>query len=117
MKNNLIQSLGKLGTHFFSLMQMRGQEILHLGEIQSALHISSKQEKVLLSQLAKKGLIVRLQRGIYLIPKRIPPGGHWQPSAYYLISQLMKVLNVHYYIGGTNAFHYYGLTEQVPNVT
>ncbi len=115
MKNKPTASLGKLGTQFFALMQMKGLEILHLGETQEWLGLSARQERDLLSTLDKKGFIIRLKRGVYLIPKKIPPGGYWQPSSYYLISQFMKIMEAKYYIGGTNAMHHHGLTEQVPN--
>ena len=115
MKYKPTASLGKLGTQFFALMQMNAQEILYLGELQQKLGINATQEKNLLSILHKKGFIIRLKRGIYLIPKKIPPGGYWQPGSYYIINQFMKIMEASYYIGGINAMHHHGLTEQVPN--
>jgi len=115
MKDKPTASLGKLGTQFFALMQMKEQEILHLGEIQQVLGLSATQERDLLSSLDEKGFIIRLKRGVYLIPRKIPPGGYWQPSSYYLISQFMKIMGANYHIGGINAMLYHRLTEQVPN--
>lgn len=101
-------------TQFFAYMQMREKEIFHLGELQAAWGISSKQEKNLLSRLVKRKTIIRLKREIYLVPRKIPPGGMWQPDSLYLVSLLMEVLKANYYIGGLYAFNYYGLSEQVP---
>ncbi len=116
MKKRNLPTLGPLSTQFFAYIQMRGKEIFRLGELQSAFKMSAKQERNLLSNLTTKGLIVRLKRGVYLVPKKIPPGGKWQPSAGYMISHLMEELSASYYISGLYAFNYYGLTEQVPNV-
>jgi len=102
-------------TQFFAYTQMHDLEIIQLGDLQDDFQISPRQEKELLSYLAKKGSIIRLKRGIYVAPKTIPPGGKWQPDPKYLISCLMDVTGANYYIGGQYAFHYHGLTEQVPN--
>lgn len=108
-------SLGVLGSKFFALMQTRRQEIVRLGDLQISLGLSSSQEKELLKRLAKKGYLLRLQRGIYLIPATLQPGGYWQPNEFYIIAKYMETLDAKYYIGGLSALHHYHLTEQIPN--
>ncbi|MGE3919951.1 MAG: DUF6088 family protein [Gammaproteobacteria bacterium] len=108
-------ALGPLGSKFFSLMQARHQTLIRQGELQSALGLTPAQEQTLLKRLAGKGFLLRLQRGIYLVPKTLPTRGFWRPNDYYIIHQYMKILNAKYYIGGLNAIYHHGLTEQIPN--
>lgn len=108
-------SLGKLGAKFFSWVQMHHKDIVRLGDLQKALDITATQEHELLKRLTRSGLILRLMRGIYLVPDKLPAGGYWQPSSFYLVAKYMEILNANYYISGLFAFHYYGLITQIPN--
>src|ERR1051326_3830333 len=110
------QGLGPLGLQFFGWAQLQNRDRIRIGEVQSALGLSKKQERELLSRLCRNGFIARLQRGTYLVPTKIPPGGKWMPSEYVLISELMDVLGAKYFISGPAAFQYYGLTTQIPQV-
>lgn len=105
-----------LMSQFFAYMQMKNKEVLHLGELQAAWGISPKQEKNLLNRLVKKKTIIRLKRGIYLVPEKVPPGGMWQPDSLYLISVFMNIMKANYYLSGLYAFNYYGLSEQIPSI-
>ncbi|MBA2654383.1 MAG: hypothetical protein H0U71_04865 [Gammaproteobacteria bacterium] len=100
---------------FFAYIQMKEIEILYSGELQIAFQISSKQKQDLLSKLSKRGSIIRLKRGVYLVPQKIPPGGKWQPDSIYIISHFMEIIGANYYIGGLYAFNHYGLTTQLAN--
>ncbi len=75
------------------------------------------QERKLLSRLARRGLITRVRRGLYLVPPRIPAGGRWSPGEALAITSLMKDQAGQYQICGPNAFYRYGWDEQVPNRT
>jgi len=108
--------LGSLGTKFFAYVQAREIEIVCLGDLQARLGLSPAQEQSLLKRLANSGFILRLKRGVYLVPERFPMGGSWQPNEYYLIAKYMQFVDAKYYIGGFVAIHYYGLTTQIPNV-
>lgn len=107
--------LGRLGTRFFELVQMREQEVVSIGDLQAALEISARQEKKLLSHLSQQGVIVRLQKGVYLVPRTLPPGGMWSPSEYTLVAEYMTAIGARYQICGPAAFNYHGLSEQIPN--
>ena len=109
-------TLGELGEKFFSAVQLKNKELVHLGEIRSILHITVKQEKELLSRLSRNGYIVRLQRGTYLVPLKLPPGGRWMPNEYTIIYELMKLLKADYQICGPLAFQRFRLSTQIPNV-
>ncbi len=69
----------------------------------------------MLSRLAIKGLIVRVRKGLYLVPRRLPPGGRWSPGEFLALSALMADRDGTYQISGPSAFYRYGWTEQVPN--
>ncbi len=69
----------------------------------------------MLSRMARSGLIIRLKRGIYLVPPRMPSGGRWAVSEYFILSKLMALLDGKYQISGPNAFNFYGYDDQVPN--
>lgn len=108
-------SLGNLETSFFSWIQLRTIRIVKNGMFSAVSGISSKQETELLNRLAGKSLIVRLQKGIYLVPTRIPPGGKWMPDEYEVIDFYMKTIESNYQIGGFSIFNYYGFENQISN--
>jgi len=100
---------------FFAYIQMTGKELIHAGEVATEFLISKRQEQDLFHYLSKKGSIICLKPGVYLVPSRVPPGGRWQPDITYIIHKYMAVMEAKYYIGGLYAFHHHGLTEQIPN--
>jgi len=95
--------------------QFKRKDIIRTGEVFPALGITGKQERELLSRMARAGLIVRLKRGLYLVPSRMPAGGRWGVSEYLLLPKLMSEFNGSYQLCGPTAFNYYGLYDQVPN--
>lgn len=107
--------LGKFEMQLLAYAQLRKKEFISSGEIASALDIDPEQEWKLLNRMATSGLIVRLKRGVYLVPSRMPAGGRWTVSGYYILSKLMEVLEGQYQISGPNAFNLYGFDDQVPN--
>jgi predicted transcriptional regulator of viral defense system len=120
----MAKPLGSLETQFFAYAQMRRMQTVRLGELAGPLRLSGIQERKLLSQLARKGLIVRVIRGQYLVPPRLPLGGAWSPDEALAINTLMagRVADAtgkvekpgRYQICGPNAFNRYGFDEQMP---
>ena len=108
------QRLGKLETQFFAYVQMRRLRTIRPGEIASPLQLTLEQERKLLSRLAQAGMIARVQRGLYLVPERLPLGGKWSPDSILVINMLMEQRQGRYQICGPNAFNRYGLDEQIP---
>jgi len=108
------QRLGKLETQFFAYVQMRRLRTIRPGEIAPPLQLTSDQERKLLSRLAKAGMIARVQRGLYLVPERLPLGGKWSPDGISVINMFMEEKQGRYQICGPNAFNRYGFDEQVP---
>ncbi|MGE0175281.1 MAG: type IV toxin-antitoxin system AbiEi family antitoxin domain-containing protein [Oligoflexales bacterium] len=113
--NDQSPRLGKFRTQFLAWIQLRQKSQVETGEVAAALGLSAKQERELLSRMARQGLIVRLRRGLYMVPPRIPPGGKWSPGEYKLVDTLMADANATYQLGGPIAFHQYGFDQQVPN--
>lgn len=107
--------LGKYESQFFAWVQLRRKTQVATGEAADALGLTDKQERELLSRMARQGLIVRLRRGLYMVPPRLPPGGKWTPGEYVIVDSLMADADANYQIGGPNAFQQHGFDEQVPN--
>ena len=115
----MAKPLGALEAQFFAYAQMRRLQTVRLGELAAPLRLSATQERRLLSQLAQKGLIVRVIRALYLVPPRLPLGGAWSPDDALAITTLMQAAHssaspTRYQICGPNAFNRYGFDEQVP---
>ena len=108
-------ALGNLETQFFAYIQMRRLQTVSTGELSRALGITPAQERGLFSRLARRNLIARVRRGLYLVPSRFPPGGKWSPGELLALYELMEDRDGRYQICGPNAFYHYGWGEQVPN--
>lgn len=73
--------LGTLSSRFFAYAQLKKLEIVRTGEIATVLGIKGSQKGDLFRRLSSSGWIVRLKRGVYLVPSRIPAGGKYSPGA------------------------------------
>ncbi len=107
--------LGSLEMQLLAYVQLRKKDMIYTGEMYPVLGINSKQEWELFSRMARSGMIIRLKRGVYLVPPRMPTGGRWVVSEYLILSKLMTMLEGKYQISGPNAFNFYGYDDQVPN--
>jgi predicted transcriptional regulator of viral defense system len=108
-------ALGNLESQLFAYVQMRRLKALRTGDLLSALGISSQQERELLSRLARRGMIARVRRGLYLVPSRLPPGGRWSPDEFTALAALMEDQDGRYQVCGPSVFYRYGLSNQIPN--
>src|SRR5262249_49608103 len=104
-----------LGSQALALCQSREQQTLAAGDLVRELRWTAEQERKVLSRLAEKGLIVRVRRGLYLVPPRLPLGGRWSPGEFLALTTLIGARDGRYQISGPNTFYRYGWTEQVPN--
>ncbi len=107
--------LGGLETQFFAYVQMRGLQTIRRGELSRALGMTPAQEREVLSRLARRNLIARVRRGLYLVPPRFPPGGKWSPGEFLALSTLIGDRDGRYQICGPSAFYRYGWYDQIPN--
>jgi predicted transcriptional regulator of viral defense system len=109
--------LGNLSSRFFAYTQLRKKDIIRTGELAPVLGITESQERDLLRRLSNSGWIVRLKRGVYLVPSRIPAGGKYSPGVALILQKLMEQRDGKYQICGPSAFNFYGLDDQIPSVT
>ncbi len=107
--------LNDLGGRFFAYIQLRKLSTVRTGDIVRGLSLTEVQERNLLSRLARQKLIVRVRRGVYRVPDRLPVGGAWTPGEYSLLSALMLEHQATWQLCGPNAFNRYGLSDQIPN--
>jgi len=115
MENSMSGKLGALETQLLAFTQMRGRPSVRSEEIVEALGLTAAQTRELLSRMARRGLIARVRRGLYLVPPRLPPGGKWTPSEFLALDTLIKDRGGDYQICGPSAFLRYGFDDQVPN--
>jgi predicted transcriptional regulator of viral defense system len=108
-------ALGKIEAQLFAYVQMRRLQTVRTGELVPALGITPQQERELLSRLARRNLIARVRRGLYLLPPRLPPGGKWNPTDFLALTTLVEDQGGRYQVCGPNAFYRYGWDNQVPN--
>ncbi|NLT23947.1 MAG: hypothetical protein GXX82_12950 [Syntrophorhabdus sp.] len=106
--------LGKMEMQFLAYTQMRKMTTVRTGDMQEALALSPNQERELLSRLSRAGMIARVTRGLYLVPKRLPLGGVWTPDEALALNALIGERGGRYQVCGPNAFNYYGFDGQIP---
>ena len=108
------KTLGQRETQLLAYCHMRGTETVRTGDLIGPLQITAKQERELLSRMARAGIIAKVRRGLYLIPPRLPLGGIWSPNEALAINTLMEDQQATYQICGPNAFNSYGFDDQIP---
>ena len=106
--------LGPMEVQFFAWTQLENKDQVQTGDLVKAMNLSPKQEANLLYNLSSSGFIVKLWRGFYLIPKKIPSKGFWSPSPYLVISKYMENAGAtKFHISGPAVFNKYGYTDQL----
>ena len=106
--------LGPMEVQFFAWTQLENKGQVQTGDLVKAMNLSSKQEADLLYNLSSSGFIVKLWRGFYLIPKKIPSKGLWSPSPDLVIKKYMENAGAtKFYISGPAVFNKYGYTDQL----
>src|SRR5260370_41796355 len=85
----MASALGKFETQLLAYAQARNLKSVHTGDLTKALGWSVEQERKVLSRLARKGLIARVRRGLYLVPPRLPEGGRWSPGEFLALTALI----------------------------
>lgn len=105
--------MGPLEVRFFTWAQSKKRREVKTGDLVGALKLNSKQEADLLYNLSRRGLILKLWRGFYLVPERLPAGGKWTPSPYLIINRYMNEFGAEYQISGPVVFNSYGYSTQM----
>ena len=110
-----LPQLGPIETQLFAWIQLQDRNVVKAGEFAKVMSLTAKQESKLYSRLCRAKLAIRLMKGIYLLPSKIPPGGNWGPNPYWVLDKLMNAIKAKYQITGRAAFNRYGFSEQVAN--
>lgn len=106
--------LGALEQRFLSYAQFQKLSLVRFGQLREALELTAEQERKVLSRLARGGTIIRLKRGVYLVPPQLPLGGVWNPGEALILRELMRVHNNgRCQLCGWTVFNRHGFTEQV----
>lgn len=113
----MARKLGHLETAGLAYVQMRRRRTIQTGDLVAALRITDKQERELLSRMARAGMIANVRRGLYLFPERLPLGGVWTPDEVEAINAVMADRQAQYQITGPSAFNRYGYDQQIPSRT
>ena len=111
----MTRRLGQFEAAALAYVQMRGVRTVKTGDLVAALRITAKQERELLSRMARAGMIAGVRKGLYLFPEKLPLGGVWTPDDATAINTLMADKQARYQISGPSAFNRYGYDEQVPS--
>jgi predicted transcriptional regulator of viral defense system len=106
--------LGQMESQLLAYAQMRNLRTVRFGDLAEPLGLTRSQERYLLSRLAKAGIIARVQRGLYLLPPRLPLGGIWDPGEALALTALMEEQKAKYQVCGPNTFNRYRFDEQIP---
>ena len=115
MKNKGKVKFGSLELKLISYVQMRKIKTLRTGDIFPILGISPQTEKEIYSNLNKKGIIVRLTKGYYLIPETISPTTYANVSEMEILKYYMEFYEAQFMISGPTAIYNYNYTTQIPN--
>jgi predicted transcriptional regulator of viral defense system len=111
----MARGLGQFEAAALAYVQMRNLRSVRTGDLAAALRITAKQERELLSRMARSGMIANVRRGLYLFPPKLPLGGVWTPDEAVAVNALMADKQARYQITGPNAFNRYGYDEQIPS--
>ena len=106
--------LGPMEVQFFAWTQLENKDQVQTGDLVKSLNLSPKQEADLFYNLSSSGFIIKLQRGFYLIPNKIPSRGLWSPSPYLVINKYMENAGAtKFHISGPAVFNKYGYSNQL----
>ena len=106
--------LGPMEVQFFAWTQLENKSQVQTGDLVKTMNLSPAQEANLLYNLSSSGFILKLWRGFYLVPTKIPAKGIWSPSPYLIINKYMENAGAEkFYISGPAVFNQYGYTDQL----
>jgi predicted transcriptional regulator of viral defense system len=110
---NLYKTLGRKSAKLISFLARDGQSVFSIKEAAKILETDNYKVRELLSGLVKKGWLLRLEKGKFLvIPLSIDANQPYTENQFIIASKLAPVP---YYIGFWSALNYYGYTEQLSN--
>ncbi|MDD4985448.1 MAG: type IV toxin-antitoxin system AbiEi family antitoxin [Dehalococcoidales bacterium] len=104
------RTLGRTGSNLLTEMTRQGKRIFTFEDAVKAYGSRGQSLRGLLSTLVKRGWLLRVEKGKYLIlPFEAGREREWTEHEFIIASYLIEP----YYIGFRSALNYYGYTEQV----
>lgn len=92
-------------------LEEQGKETFDTGTAKKILQVSDSNARKIIYNLIKKGRLLRIKKGVYLlVPAKAGVEGSWSEHEYVIASKLASP----YYIGYWSALNFYGYTEQTP---
>jgi len=109
MARSISEGIGQKGVQLIANLRDIGKKVFRTEEALQILEGNQHAVNILLSKLEKKGLILRLERGKYMI---IPPEA-WKTGEYLEEGIVLASSLIYpYYLSFWTALNYYGFTEQ-----
>ena len=111
MNQKTYTNLSKDEIYLISRAEFEKQPLINTSFAQKLFSNTNKAAKVIAS-LARKGRIICLEKGKYVLVPLKAPNQQWMPNEFVIASLWMGPIP--YYIGYFTAYNYWGLTEQIP---
>src|SRR3989338_8325618 len=108
---NAYKNLSKDELYLISRAEFEKQKLITTSFVQKLFPNKNKASKVL-SSLAKKGRLLKIEKRKYVLVPIKAPNQQWMPNEFILASLWMG--KVPYYIGYFTMYNYWGFTEQIP---
>ena len=111
MSSNNYPNLSKDELYLISRAEFERQKLI-TSEFAGRLFKNPKRTADLLDRLTRKGRLLQLQRGKYLLVPIKAPNQQWAPNEFMVAALWMG--DTPYYIGYFTMYNYWGFTEQIP---
>ena len=108
---NKYKGLSKDEIYLISRAEFEKQTLITTAFVQKVFEQKNKASRVLV-YLQRKGRVLRIERGKYLLVPLKAPNQSWTPNEFLVASLWMG--ESPYYIGYSSAYNYWGFTEQIP---
>lgn len=105
------KNLSKDEIYLISRAEFEKQELITTQFVQKLFPDKNKASRVLVF-LTKKGRLLRLEKGKYVLVPIKAPNQQWMPSEFVIADLWMG--DAPYYIGYFTMYNYWGFTEQIP---
>ena len=109
--NNNYKSLSRDELYLISRAEFESQKIITTSFVQR-IFSEEKKASIVLYSLKKKGRILCIEKGKYLIVPIKAPNQKWAPNEYLVAALWME--KTPYYVGYSSAYNYWGFTKQIP---
>lgn len=111
MNKNQYPGLSKDELYLISRAEFERQKLI-TSAFANRLFSSPKRTADVLDTLARKGRLLQIQRGKYLVVPIKAPNQQWAPNEFMVAALWMG--DTPYYIGYYTMYNYWGFTEQIP---